>query len=144
RTDGTADTAPDTADVAAEEAPENTPQPVVALTEPQQIWQTSEWLQQAQLMLDSWKRLTGNELLERSDDPLDEARRLYHAPFVVVSHGTQADPILNYGNLAAQQLWEMDALTLTSTPSRLTAEPMHRDERAEMMARAQRDGFVDD
>ena len=144
RTDGTADTAPDTVDVAAEEASENTPQPVVALTEPQQIWQTSEWLQQAQLMLDSWKRLTGNELLERSDDPLDEARRLYHAPFVVVSHGTQADPILNYGNLAAQQLWEMDALTLTSTPSRLTAEPMHRDERAEMMARAQRDGFVDD
>ena len=65
-------------------------------------------------------------------------------PFVVVSHGTQADPILNYGNLLAQQLWEMDAQTLTSIPSRLTAEPMHRDERAEMMARALRDGFVDD
>lgn len=118
--------------------------PITATAEPQEIWQTSEWLQQAQLMLDSHSRHTGRQLLERSDDPIDEARRLYHAPFVVVSHGTQADPILNYGNLLAQQLWEMDAQTLTSIPSRLTAEPMHRDERAEMMARALRDGFVDD
>lgn len=118
--------------------------PITATAEPQEIWQTSEWLQQAQLMLDSYSRHTGRQLLERSDDPIDEARRLYHAPFVVVSHGTQADPILNYGNLLAQQLWEMDAQTLTSIPSRLTAEPMHRDERAEMMARALRDGFVDD
>ncbi|MFN9219445.1 MAG: MEKHLA domain-containing protein [Planctomyces sp.] len=118
--------------------------PITATAEPQEIWQTSEWLQQAQLMLDSYSRHTGRQLLDRSDDPIDEARRLYHAPFVVVSHGTQADPILNYGNLLAQQLWEMDAQTLTSIPSRLTAEPTHRDERAEMMARALRDGFVDD
>ena len=143
RTDGPADAAPDSTEVTPEENAELNPSSP-ALTEPLEIWQTSEWLQQAQLMLDSWKRITGKELLERSDDPLDEARRLYHAPFVVVSHGTQADPILNYGNLAAQQLWEMDANTLTSIPSRLTAEPMHRDERSEMMARAQRDGFVDD
>ncbi|HAP08654.1 MAG TPA: MEKHLA domain-containing protein [Planctomycetaceae bacterium] len=108
------------------------------------MWQTPAWLQQAQLLLDSYQRLLGRELLPRSTDPMDEARRLYHAPFVVVSHGTQADPVLNYGNLAAQRLWEMDAVTLTAIPSRLTAEPMHRDERAEMMARAARDGFVDD
>lgn len=38
----------------------------------------------------------------------------------------------------------MDIPTLTSTPSRLTAEPMHRDERAQLMTRAARDGFVDD
>jgi putative N6-adenine-specific DNA methylase len=109
-----------------------------------EIWQTPGWLQQAQLLLDSYQRVLGRELLPRSSDPIDEARRLYHAPFVVVSHGTQADPVLNYGNLAAQRLWEMDAVTLTAIPSRLTAEPMHRDERAEMMARAARDGFVDD
>jgi len=139
RADGSAEIPAET-----QESVDTVETPITATAEPQEIWQTSEWLQQAQLMLDSYSRHTGRQLLERSDDPIDEARRLYHAPFVVVSHGTQADPILNYGNLLAQQLWEMDAQTLTSIPSRLTAEPMHRDERAEMMARALRDGFVDD
>jgi hypothetical protein len=96
------------------------------------------------VLLDSFQKYLGRELIPRSDDPEDEARRLFEAPFVVVSHGTEEDPVLNYGNRAALKLWEMDAATLTSMPSRLTAEPMHRDERAEMMARALRDGYVDD
>ena len=45
---------------------------------------------------------------------------------------------------AALALWEMDLATLTRTPSRLTAEPVHRDERARLLARTARDGFVDD
>ena len=34
--------------------------------------------------------------------------------------------------------------TLTRTPSRLTAGPVHRDERARLLARTLRDGYVDD
>lgn len=74
----------------------------------------------------------------------EQAERLFHAPFVVVSHGTQADPILNYGNAAALALWEMTPEQFTQTPSRLTAEPMHRDERARLLERTRRDGYVDD
>ena len=33
---------------------------------------------------------------------------------------------------------------LRRTPSRLTAEPMHRDERARLLDRTRRDGYVDD
>lgn len=109
-----------------------------------QPWLSPQWLLHTQVLLDSFQKYLGRELIQRSDDPEDEARRLFEAPFVVVSHGTQEDPILNYGNRTALNLWEMDASTLTSMPSRLTAEPMHQDERAEMMARALRDGFVDD
>ena len=109
-----------------------------------QPWLAPQWLLHTQVLLDSFQKYLGRELIPRSDDPEDEARRLFEAPFVVVSHGTEEDPVLNYGNRAALKLWEMDAATLTSMPSRLTAEPMHRDERAEMMARALRDGYVDD
>ncbi|MBL8810974.1 MAG: MEKHLA domain-containing protein [Planctomycetaceae bacterium] len=101
-------------------------------------------MKHTQVLLNSYQKYLGKDLIERSDDPEDESRRLFEAPFVVVSHGTQADPILNYGNQTALSLWEMDLPTLTSMPSRLTAEPMHRDERAQMMERAARDGFVDD
>jgi len=72
------------------------------------------------------------------------ARRLYEAPFVLVSHGTQLDPILNYGNAAAQLLWEMSWEELTRTPSRLTAETLERDERARLLAAVAAQGFIDD
>ena len=97
-----------------------------------------------QLLLDSFARLLGRELISRQGSAEAQAERLFQAPFVVVSHGTEADPILNYGNAAALALWEMDLATLTRTPSRLTAEPVHRDERARLLERTRRDGYVDD
>ena len=96
------------------------------------------------LLLDSFARLLGRELISRSGSIEEQAERLFHAPFVVVSHGTEADPVLNYGNAAALALWEMDFATLAQTPSRLTAEPVHRDERARLLERTRRDGYVDD
>lgn len=108
------------------------------------IWGRPEWIAQAGLLLSSFARLLGRELVSREGSASVQAERLFHAPFVVVSHGTQADPILNYGNAAALALWEMTAEQFAQTPSRLTAEPMHRDERARLLERTRRDGYVDD
>lgn len=72
------------------------------------------------------------------------AEALFTAPFVLVSHGTEADPILNYGNQSALQLWEMDWHQLTQTPSRLTAEPIEREERARLLEQAQTQGYISD
>lgn len=72
------------------------------------------------------------------------ARTLYEAPFVLVSHGTEADPVLNYGNQTALTLWEMDWEELTRTPSRLTAEAPLREERARLLAAVTAHGFIDD
>ena len=107
-------------------------------------WRDHNWIAHTQILLDSFRHYVGRELIARSGQPDDDARAVFEAPFVVVSHGTQDDPILNYGNQTALTLWEMDIPSLTSMPSRLTAEPMHRDERAQLMTRAARDGFVDD
>ena len=103
-----------------------------------------EWVAHTQLMLDSYRRWLGADLVPRKGTPREQAQQLFEAPFVVVSHGTQTDPILNFANQTALWLWEMDIPTLTATPSRLTAEPVHRDERAQLLARTTRDGFVDD
>jgi hypothetical protein len=61
----------------------------------------------------------------------------------VVSHGTEDDPVLNYGNRVALELWEMPWQRLTQTPSRLTAEPMNQAERAGMLSRAREKGYID-
>lgn len=107
-------------------------------------WLVPQWVAHTQIMLDSFQLFVGRELIPRTGHPDEDARHVFQAPFVVVSHGTEEDPILNYGNQTALMLWEMDIPSFTSTPSRLTAEPIHRDERARLMSRAARDGFVDD
>jgi hypothetical protein len=107
-------------------------------------WGRPEWITQAGLLLSSFSRLLGRELVSREGSAAEQAERLFQAPFVVVSHGIQADPILNYGNAAALALWEMAPEQFMQTPSRLTAEPMHRDERARLLEQTRRDGYVDD
>lgn len=102
------------------------------------------WVAHTQVLLDSFRHWLGRELIPRAGSADADAQVLFDAPFVVVSHGTQADPILNYGNRTALALWEMDVDTFLATPSRLTAEPMHRDERARLLSRTTRDGYVDD
>jgi hypothetical protein len=107
-------------------------------------WSCPDQIEHAQMLLDSFARLLGRDLIPRDAPPAEQARRLFESPFVVVSHGTEADPVLNYGNATALALWEMDWDTFVQTPSRLTAEPLHRDERARLLERTRRDGYVDD
>ena len=95
-------------------------------------------------LLRTYHRWTGRHLIEPCGDAHAEARMLFEAPFAVVSGGAEGDQILNYGNKTAMELWEMDWDTLTRTPSRLTAEPMQRDERAEFLRRVRERGFIDD
>lgn len=75
---------------------------------------------------------------------LQLAEKVFHAPFVLLSHGTEADPVLNYGNQSALALWEMSWAELTQTPSRLTAEAPNREERARLLAAVTANGFIDD
>jgi hypothetical protein len=109
-----------------------------------QPWQEDNWIEHTQILLNSYRRFVGVDLFARDGSDEDQSRALFEAPFVVVSHGTQTDPILNYGNQAAIDLWEMELEALLKTPSRMTAEPVYRDERALLLERTSRDGFVDD
>jgi hypothetical protein len=72
------------------------------------------------------------------------AQALYDAPTVIVSHGTEADPVFWFANRAAQALWEMDWERFISTPSRLSAEPEERATRDALLRRAAERGYVDD
>ena len=109
-----------------------------------QPWLQDEQLQHIQLLLNSFQHWTGKALIPNTDrlTPIEIANLLFKADFVIVSHGTQADPILNYGNQKALELWQMDWSTFTTTPSRYTAEPMERSERAQLLAQAQAQGYI--
>ncbi|MDE3059984.1 MAG: MEKHLA domain-containing protein [Pseudomonadota bacterium] len=89
-------------------------------------------------MLASFRRWTGKDLVAPASP-----EALYYAPFVVVSHGTEADPVFRYANLAAQRLWETPWEKFITLPSRLSAEPDARPERQALLERAARDGYAD-
>ena len=107
-------------------------------------WSDLAVIRWSQLLLNSFRRWLGRDLIERKGSPEEQAKALYHAPVVVVSHGMEADPLLNYGNKIALDLWELDWERFSKTPSRLTAEPVNQAERARMLARARENGFIDD
>lgn len=93
------------------------------------------------LIAASYQRLTGRKLVAGSGDPASE---LWLAPQVIVAHGTEADPVFFYGNRLALQVFAMDFAAFTRLPSRYSAEPLAREERARLLERVTRDGFIDD
>jgi len=104
----------------------------------------ASWVAHTQLLLETFASLLGRELIDRQGSENEQAGRLFHAPFVVVSADASADPLLTYGNKTALGLWEMDADRLLATPARHTAEPVHRDERQRLLDRTRAQGYVDD
>lgn len=95
------------------------------------------------LLIETYHRWTGQALME-IDEMLPLAPQLFTTKNVIVlSHGTQADPVLNYGNEMALSLWEMDWAEFTRTPSRFTAEPMERSARQQFFKAVTEQGYVD-
>jgi hypothetical protein len=68
---------------------------------------------------------------------------LYDAPFAVLSHGCEADPVLNFGNRVALELWERDFEAFTQIPSRLNAEPVLVEARAALLEIVARQDYID-
>jgi hypothetical protein len=97
-----------------------------------------------QILLRSFRHWTGAELITPATSPEKIARLLYLAPFAVVSHGTQQDPIFNYGNAVALKLFELPWEEFTRLPSRQSAEPENREQRKEILERVTSDGYLTD
>jgi len=92
------------------------------------------------LIAESYERLLGRTLVEGPDI----VAALWSAPSAIVAHGREADPIFFFGNATALRLFEMPFEDFTRLPSRRSAEPLLREERAQLLERVTRDGFIQD
>jgi 2-aminoadipate transaminase len=91
--------------------------------------------------LRSYAQFEGRSLVEaNSDETLVQA--MVRAPFVLVAHDAQAEPVFRFGNALALQLWEVTWSEFTSMPSTKSAEPMHRDERERFLKEVQTQGIA--
>jgi hypothetical protein len=105
---------------------------------------TEFYTHHAQLLCSSYERWTGRQLLSARLPAHELILHLFHAPFALVSHGTEVDPIFNFGNQTALDLFEMSWEAFTQLPSRKSAEPVNRQERDNLMARVTQEGFISD
>ena len=105
-------------------------------------WQLESLIRHSQNILNSFKHWTGHSLLEASGSSALDAQALFEAPFPVFSHGIEADPIYNYGNQKALELWELDWEQLIQMPSRYSAEPMEQAERLGLLNKVKAKNYV--
>lgn len=93
------------------------------------------------LLAESYRRLTGRDLVPPGPEL---AQALWELPQVIVAHGVEEDPVFFYGNRLALAVFAMDFATLTRLPSRFSAEPVAREERARLLDQVRRLGYIDD
>jgi MEKHLA domain len=105
-------------------------------------WQQEAIIRHSQRLVNSFQYWTGNSLLDANAVPQKIAQGLFEAPFVLISHGTELDPIFNYGNRKALELWELSWEDFTRMPSRKSAEEVVQEERHRLLAEAATKGFI--
>lgn len=102
-------------------------------------------VRRCRILADSFQRLLGRPLIPQPPhDDRQLAQALYDAPLVIVSHGTEAEPVFWFANRTAQRLWEVDWPAFIRMPSRQSVEPGEHDDRERLLARARAQGYVDD
>ena len=106
-------------------------------------WFTPEVILHSKRILKSYESISGITLFDSKYSDEYRSYLLYHAPYVVVSHGIQQDPIFNYGNLIAQQLWQLDWNQFTALHSRLSAESERAEDRQRLLNEAAQKGYID-
>ena len=110
-------------------------------------WQQEKVILRTQLIVSSFEHWLGCSLFEHFginnviNNPREVSKQLFEADFIVASHGTQPDPIFNYGNQKALDIWELTWDEFIQTPSRKTAEAIEQQERNRLLKETTEKGY---
>jgi len=94
----------------------------------------------AQLMYSSFEKLLGYPLINATAELL--AQNLFEAPFALLSHTNDSEPLLNYANLTALKLFELEWQQLITLPSKYSAETVNQLERKKLLDQVSLVGFI--
>jgi len=104
-------------------------------------WLSAASCRVAAQILEGHRQAFGRPLLAgcgAARDAGQSAQELFAAPMAVLAHDGAADPRLIYANRAALLLWCRRWDEMVGLPSRLTAEPGERQQRAAALVQARR------
>lgn len=96
------------------------------------------------LLRNSLRLWSHHDLVKHEVPDDDAAQELFFATFAVVSHNTDSDPIFNYANQTALDLFEMTWDEFTLLPSRKSAAPINQAERSQLLLEVTTNGIIHD
>jgi hypothetical protein len=96
------------------------------------------------LMRYSFRHWTQRDLFDPGLTHAEAALFAFHARFALVSHDMAPDPVFTYGNETALGLFGMTWDEFTALPSRFSAAPVSREERARLLEQVTARGYIDD
>ncbi len=101
-------------------------------------------LKQAAMILKSHRHWLHRPLLDPALPAKEQARQLYHAPFIVLAHTGDSEPVFCYGNIRALDLFELTWPELIDRPSRLSAGDEQQPNRQLFLETVAKQGYADD
>lgn len=94
------------------------------------------------LLFYSHHKLTGKYLIKNNINDTSRIVGLFNAPCAIVAHGMETDPIFNFGNRVALELFSLNWPEFIALPSRKSAEPLEREERKKLLDEVTHNGFI--
>lgn len=91
----------------------------------------------------SFARLLGRPLIDTPLSGAERAEAVFNANVVVLSSGLEADPLFNYANRIALDVFEFDWQRLLATPARESAEPENQAKREQLMQQVRTQGYIE-
>jgi hypothetical protein len=92
----------------------------------------------------SYLRLLGRALIDTPLSGAARAQAVFNADFAVLSSGLESDPLFNYANRTALDLFDLDWPRLLATPARESAEPENQAKRDQLMQQVRTQGYIED
>ncbi len=74
---------------------------------------------------------------------MGSAKALFNAPFALISHGTENEPVFNYANKTAMRLFNMTWNEIITLQSRYSAEQPNRQQRSQFLHEVKTHGYID-
>lgn len=95
------------------------------------------------LIINSLEKLKGVSLVDPSLSQKEQARQVFTADYVLLTHNATADPIFQYANQMGLALFELSWDELVILPSKYSAEPQNREARAKLLNEVSLKGYAD-
>ncbi len=93
------------------------------------------------LVLNSYEHWCKAKLIENGPEQ-EDAKNIFYAPYALLSHNANVDPVFTYANKTALNLFEFEWQDLISTHSRYSAESVNRSAREQMLKDVSEHGYT--